>query len=97
MNDASLLDKINDLDRTFEWLGKESDALNQELEDIDLDSLSFSKENRIKINTLKNRIDELQRRYKTNAIIYNNLLKEVQKHYVNIEGIDLIDGIFDPL
>lgn len=97
MNEVSLLDRIDDLDKTFEWLGKESDALNQELEGIDLESLSFSKENRNKINKLKSRIDELQKRYKVNAILYNNLLKEVQQQYVDIEGIDFIDGIFDPL
>lgn len=97
MSEVSLLDRIDDLDRTFEWLGKESDALNQELENIDIDSLSFSKENRNKVNKLKSRIDEIQKRYKVNAILYNNLLKEVKEHYIDIDGIDFIDGIFDPL
>jgi len=97
MSDTSILDRIEDLDRTFEWLGKESDALNQELEGIDLDSLSFSKENRNRVKSLKSRIDELQKRYKVNALLYNNLLKEVQKHYTDIDGIDFIDGIFEEL
>lgn len=97
MSEVSLLNRIDDLDKTFEWLGKESDALNQELECIDLDSLSFSKENKSKINKLKFRIDELQKRYKVNALLYNTLLKEVQQQYIDIDGIDFIDGIIEPL
>jgi len=97
MNEVSLLARIDDLEKTFDWLGERCNALNKELDNIDFDTLSFSHENREMVKTLKNRIDELQKRYKINAILYNNLLKEIQKYYTNIDGIDFIDGLFEPL
>lgn len=90
MNTEHTLEQLEMYNNTYEWIVKETDNIQKQI--LKMDKSDFGSK---KYFSLIKQLDELQNRYNSNKVKYNEIVNEIRKYFEDKHNLDILDFIKD--
>ena len=86
MNTETILEQLELFNSTYEWIVEETDKIQKQILKMNKSEYGTKKH-----YDLTRKLDELQSRYNSNKIKYNEVISEVRKYFEDKHNIDILD------
>lgn len=90
MNTEQILEQLEMFNKSYEWVIDEADKVQKQIFKMKKSDYGSKK-----YYLLSKQLDELQNRYNSNKVKYNEIVSEVRKYFEDKHNLDILDFIKD--